>query len=168
VIVRFKYAPNRAFEVVAPMEIYRLIGRRPSAVWVDDAQTAVPAGSGRYRLSELVYWRTRAEPGDQIHEHDRGLFLMTSDDACHPISLTPPTALEAVTAFTHAQAVLTADMTAIERAVAEGAMAQVKPRRPPRPPLRPVDRVLADSHPLVVEVAPSDEPEIKVVAGGRR
>ncbi len=167
--MRFKYAPNRAFEVVAPMEIYRLIGRRPSAVWVDDAQTAVPAGSGRYRLSELVYWRTQAVPGEQIHEHDRGLFLMTSDDLCHPISLTQPTPLEAVTAFTHAQTVLTADMAAIERLVTQGVMAQVKPRRPPRPPLRPVDRVLADSHPLVVEVAPLDEPEVKVVAaGGRR
>jgi len=150
-MMRFKYSPNRALDVAQPVEIYRVIGRRPSALRVDGATDAAPADGGRYRLNELVYWRTQAKPGEQIHEHDRGLFLMTADDDCHPISVTPPEALTPDSAFTHAQATLTRDAEALARMVAEGLLVDAKARRPSRPPSRPIDRILPEHHPLVVD-----------------
>ncbi|HWK46479.1 MAG TPA: hypothetical protein VNT30_17290 [Stellaceae bacterium] len=164
-MMRFKYSPNRALDVAQPVEIYRVIGRRPSALRVDGAADAAPADGGRYRLNELVYWRTRAEPGEQIHEHDRGLFLMTADDECHPISVTAPEALAPASAFTHAQATLTRDAEALGRMVAEGALVEAKPRRPSRPPSRPIDRVLPESHPLVID-HPITEAPVQVASVG--
>jgi hypothetical protein len=143
-------------DVVSPIEIFRVVGRRPSTVWVDaDMKVCAPDGGGS-RLSELAYWRTRAEIGEQIQERMGGTFLVTRDGlGCHPIALGTPHPLEAASAFIHAQAVRQDDGKRIEELIASGALVEASPKRLKGPPSRPTDRILPADHPLIVEVPPA-------------
>jgi hypothetical protein len=148
-------AAQRALDVVAPVVIYRQIGRRPSQVYVDDAMTAPTAGTkARHRLSDRVYWRTEAKPGDQIQDRRGGVILVTASGECYAITLAAPTPLTSDTAFTHADLAIKADQAEAERLMATGALVEAAPRRPKRPLSRAADMLFPDDHPLVVEVLP--------------
>ncbi len=144
----------RAFDPVAPIDIYRVAGRRPSNVWVDAAGRLAAPGPDSQRLKELVYWHTLTQPGDQLQERVGGMHLVTPDGRCHPIALCPPTPIEPATAFHHAQAVRDADAARVEELVASGALVPAPGRRPEGPPSRPGDRLLPPDHALVVDERP--------------
>jgi hypothetical protein len=162
-------AAQRALDVQAPVVIYRQIGRRPSQVYVEDAMTAPTAGKkAQHRLSDRVYWRTEAKPGDQIQDRRGGVILVTAVGECYPITLAAPTPLTNETAFTHADLSIRADQAEAERLMGTGAVIEGVPRRPKRPLSRPADNVFPDDHPLVVESLPKGVSlEAEVFTNGR-
>lgn len=148
-------AAQRALDVQTPVVIYRQIGRRPSQVYVDDAMTApTPGTKARHRLSDRVYWRTEAKPGDQIQDRRGGVILVTAAGECYPITLAAPTPLTPATAFTHADLAIKADQAEAERLIGTGALVEASPRRPKRPLSRAADVQFPDDHPIVVDALP--------------
>jgi hypothetical protein len=148
-------AAQRALDVLAPVVIYRQIGRRPSQVYVDDAMTEpTPGTKAQHRLSDRVYWRTEAKPGDQIQDRRGGVILVTASGECYANTLAAPTPLSSQTAFTHADLSIRADQAEAERLIATGALVESSPRRPKRPLSRAADMLFPDDHPLVVEQLP--------------
>jgi len=146
----------RAFECVRPIEIFRVIGRRPTDIWVDSAGARAPAGPGRQRLTELVYWRTETTLDQQIQERIGGFYVVTSEGACHPLSLSTPHPIDPANPFQHAQIVRTGDEACLDALIAEGALVQVHGYRVIHHPSRPSDRVVAADHPLVVDERPAE------------
>jgi hypothetical protein len=145
---------QRALDVVSTVVIYRQIGRRPSGLYVDDATTAATAGdAGRHQLSDRIYWRTTAAPGDQIQERAGGVMLVKAGGECYPILLAEPTPLTPETAFTHADLTTKADHAVLEALLAAGSLVDATPRRP-RGAARPADQTFAKDHPLVVDELP--------------
>ena len=103
-------AAQRALDVITPVTIYRQIGRRPSQVYVNDAMgDATPDKKAQHRLSDRVYWKTQAKPGDQIQDRRGGVLLVNAAGECYPIALAEPTPLTTETAFTHADLAIKAD-----------------------------------------------------------
>jgi hypothetical protein len=146
---------QRAFDVLAPITIYRQIGRRPSQIFVDEAmQVAAPGTAARHRLNDRVYWRTTARPGDQIQDRPGGTLLVTASGDCHPILLAEPRPIEAASAFTHAEQAIQADIEAAQRLVAAGQLVETAPRRPKGSPTLPADGLLAADHPLIIDALP--------------
>src|SRR5712692_2017094 len=85
-------AAQRALDVITPVAIYRQIGRRPSQVYVNDAMgDATPDKKAQHRLSDRVYWKTQAKPGEQIQDRRGGVLLVTATGECYPIALAAPT-----------------------------------------------------------------------------
>jgi hypothetical protein len=162
---------HRALDVVAPVVVYRAIGRRPSRVFVDEAMNATNAKKGQHRLKDRVYWRTRAEPGDQIQDRPGGTLLLKASGECHPVLLAEPQPLAPATAFTHAELAIKADHAVVEKLIADGKLAEATPRRPKGLPSRPSDRVLGEDHPLVIDELPADfslkEEDVRPRAGAR-
>ena len=147
-------AAQRALDVVSPIVIYRQIGRRPSRIYVDEAMKVVESGGAQRRLSDRVYWRTLAKPGDQIQDRPGGILIVTAAGEWYPILLAEPTPLSPDTAFTHADLAIKADQSTMDELVASGNLVDATPRRPKGPPSRPSDKMFADNHPLVVEELP--------------
>ncbi|BBK41692.1 hypothetical protein STVA_17120 [Allostella vacuolata] len=163
--------PSRAFEAPAAIELFRVIGRRPSNVWVDNSGALAAPGPNSQRLREFVCWRTRSNAGDQIQERIGGFFVVTANDSCHPILLTPPEPLAPETAFVHAQTAQARDTARVAELVAEGKLIEVVGRRPKTPPSRPGDTLLPEDHPLVVDQRPDvldETPAFPRRAGGGR
>lgn len=147
---------QRALDVVAPVTIYRQIGRRFSRVSVDGDMNATKfAKSAPHRLKDRVYWRTTASAGDQIQDRPGGTLLVTAKGECFPILLAEPQALDADTAFSHADRAIKADREIAEQLLAEGKLVDATPRRPKGMPMRPADKMLDDKHPLVVDKLPA-------------
>lgn len=147
-------AALQAFDVVSSVIVYRQIGRRPSRVYVDQAMTAVDSGVAEQRLSDRVYWRTVARPGDQIQHRPGGMLVVTPEGECYPIILAEPTPLTPTTAFTHADMAFKADQSVLEQLAAAGSLVETSPRQPKTRPLRPADRMFPESHPLLLEELP--------------
>jgi hypothetical protein len=164
--------PIRAFEPVKAIDIYRVIGRRPSNVWVDSAQKIVASGPENQPLKELVYWHTKTKPGEEIQERIGGMFLVTANGECHPIVLCPPEPLQPETAFLHAQAVRQKDAARITELLEQGDIVEVVGRKPSHLPSRPGDRLVSSSHVLVTDERPPDMdqwgPPARFSSGTRR
>jgi hypothetical protein len=147
---------QRALDVVSPVVIYRQIGRRQSRVFIDgDMNTTKSAKAAEHRLKERVFLRTEAQPGDQIQDRPGGTLLVTAKGEWYPILLAEPQAMDAATAFQHADRAIKADREIADQLLAEGKLTDaVTARRPKGMPSRPSDRMLADDHPLVVDTLP--------------
>jgi hypothetical protein len=161
---------RRALDVLSPVVVYRQIGRRPSSVFVDAAmQVTKSKRAAAHRLNDRVYWRTMAQPGDQIQDRPGGTLLITVAGQCHPILLAEPRPLDPDTAFSHAELAIQADHEAAEKLIADGKLAEATPRRPKAPPTRPADAMLEAGHPLVVDKLPKGvSPTREPAAGGPR
>src|SRR5438128_34670 len=109
---------HRGLDVLAPVVIYRAIGRRPSSVYVDAAMRPTAAVGAPHRLNDTIYWQTEAVPGDQIQDRPGGTLLVTADGDCHPIRLAEPQPLDLTTAFNHAELALKADRDVADRLLA--------------------------------------------------
>lgn len=146
-------AVSRAFDVLDRLEIYEPVGRRPAHVYVDKGMNVTEAADAAHRLSDVVYRRAKAKPGDQLQECSAGLLLVTSEGACRPVRLSEPQALDADTAFRHAQIAAEADRAAAERLLAVGKLAEAeKARRPTQMPPQPNGgAAFPEDAPLVVE-----------------
>jgi len=154
---RFVASPaHRSVTAVSPVGVYRVIGRRPSRVYVDESMNAASSGTAARRLSDEVFWRTQVEVGDQIQERAGGFLRVTPAGQCHPIQLSAPRLREVATAFTHAEMVLREDREIVERLLSQGAVIEGPPRRPKTPALLTDGRRLPEDHPLVVENPPDD------------
>lgn len=147
---------DRAYDVASPVTVYRLIGRRPSQVYVDETMTPATSGQEQSRLSDLVYWRTVAEPGDQIQERPGTTLLVTASGRFYAIRLSPPEPLRLETAFTHAQLAADTDRQVAAGLLAEGKLADVLPRRVKVQPVRATEKAFGAQDPLVVEKLPDD------------
>jgi hypothetical protein len=153
--MRVSYLPRpaRAFDVLSPVAIFRVIGRRPSAVRVDEAMRPTLSEEAPHRLSDTVYARSEAVPGEEIQEHGRGLVLVSADGKSHTISLRPPQALDPETAFNHAELAIKADLQAVEELVRARALAEIEPQKRATMP-RAQRQEFAEDHPLVVDQLP--------------
>ncbi len=152
----------RAFEVVAPVDIYRVVGRRPADVWVDASGNITAPSPASQQLTELVYWHTAVMPGEQIQERLGGLFLVTPEGACHPIALFQPQPINPKTAFLHAQTVRTDNEAVLDALLAANRFTQVRGFRVTHYPSRPSARLVAADHPLIIEERPTDLDEAPV------
>ncbi|MGE0718562.1 MAG: hypothetical protein AB7P02_24150 [Alphaproteobacteria bacterium] len=148
--------PTRAFAINRPIEIFRVAGRRPSNVWVDEAGNTMTSGTAAQRLKELVYWRTRTAPGDQIQERLGGLFVTTPSGECHPVALTEPLPATPETAFLGAQSIRERDAARLTELIASGDLVEATGLRLRGPPSRPGDRLVPPEHPLIVDERPQD------------
>ncbi len=147
---------RRGLDVLAPVTLYRAIGRRPSRVYVDEQRHAFDRdGAGkRHRLWDLVYERYEARPGDQLQDRQGGIMLVTRDGECCPVQLSEPCERTAEHAFTHADRALAADWTVIEGLIADGLLEVGSIRRTKQMPFNPAQVRLDEGHPLVVEKKP--------------
>ena len=155
-MARFLLPPLRALDVHAPVVIYRIVGRRHSHVYVDDEMQPRRSGTTSQRLSEPVYWQTRAVPGDQLQERPGGVMLVTASCQCHPVRLALPVPIEIETAFTHAKRASQADCALIDSLIADRILFSGACRRPRGHPSRGLHGLLAEGHPLVLDEPPRD------------
>lgn len=144
-----------ALNVTHPFTVFRVIGRRPSSVYVDGdmAPTAkAPNGNGGHRLWDLVYEQYTVHPGDQIQDRGGGIVLVTKDGQSHAVQLTEPHARELDTAFTHAAIALSADRQHAQALLKDGMVeiGTVRRIKWTQPMVTPKE-VFAEDHPLVVE-----------------
>lgn len=147
---------DRAFDIASPVVVYRLVGRRPSQVYVDETMTPTTAGREENRLSDLVYWRTVGEVGDQIQERPGTTLLVTASGRFYAIRLSPPEPLRPTTAFTHAQIAADADRQVAAQLLAEGKLMDVLPRRVKAQITRASEKAFGERDPLVIEQLPED------------
>ena len=145
---------RRALDVLSPVVVYRVLGRRPSQVYVDGAMQPSHSGAPAQRLKDTVYWEARALPGDQIQERPGSIMLMTALGRCHRVRLAPPVALDVQNAFTHAERAVQRDCEIIDSLLTEGVLARGVYRRPHGAPLQDGNRALAEDHPLIADSAP--------------
>ncbi|MCC7275223.1 MAG: hypothetical protein IT561_21325 [Alphaproteobacteria bacterium] len=147
---------TRAFDTARPIEIFRVAGRRPANVWVDDNGTPTASGNTAQRMKELVYWRTRTRPGEQIQERLGGLYVVTTAGDCHPVALSEPQEATPETAFLGAQSIRERDAARVAELIASGDLVEGTGLRLRGPPSRPGDRLLPAGHPLIVDERPAD------------
>lgn len=153
--MRTQAPAHRALDVVLPFTVYLVIGRRPSGIFVDRTLTATTeaGGSDTQPLWDLVFEAATAVPGDQVQDRPGGMVLVGRDGGSRPIQLTRPSARSLETAFTHAERVLAADRTELERLVAGGNLAIAPVRRIRQPAIATAKVVFAGDHPLVTSRA---------------
>lgn len=147
--------PDRALDVLAPVLIHRPIGRRMSDIYVDEAMRPARSGKPTQRLSDVVYWRTHAVPGEQIQERSGGTVRVTRAGTFHPIRLSVPQPLHLDTAFTHAERAIQSDPAIVQHLLAKGVLVERPFRRPRGPLARWPDRLLPKCHPLVIDELPA-------------
>jgi hypothetical protein len=151
---------DRAYDVQKPVVVFRLIGRRPSQVYVDEGMNPGTSGNSKNRLSDLVYWRTTARPGDQIQERPGTTLLATAGGQCFPILLAEPRPMKPGSAFTHAQAAAATDREIAAELLASGVLKEAMPRRVKNQLSRGSTRLYDEGHPLVVDEPPHDLDEV--------
>jgi hypothetical protein len=117
-----------------------------------------PARSGKpmWRLSEVVYWRTHAVPGEQIHERSGGMILVMRTGALHPIRLSMPEPLLLETVFTHTAHAIQSDHSIVQHLLAEGILAEGPPRVCNGRMTRSPNQLLSKDHPLIVDKPPAE------------
>lgn len=141
---------RRGLDVATPFLLYRAVGRRPSAVWVDEHRRPTRSDDGRYRLWDLVFEEWLAQPGDQLQDRQGSLMLVTKAGDYHAVQLTRPEPRSVNTAFTQADRTLSADWAIIDRLLSEGALAVGSIRRIKQPPFNPAQVKFEEGHPLVI------------------
>jgi hypothetical protein len=146
---------NRAFDVFAPVVIHRPVGRRLTDIYVDEAMRPARSGKPTQRLSDVVYWRTHAVPGEQIQEHSGAMVLVTRGGTFHPIRLSKPEPLHLESAFTHAARAIRSDRTIIQDLLAEGVLVEGPSRFCRGALARWPNQLLPEAHPLVIDEPPS-------------
>ena len=140
---------HRALDILSGFAIYRVIGRRPSGVYVDGAMKATTDMRDAQPLWDSVFERARAEPGDQIQDRPGGIVLVTRDGKPQPVQLTQPVPRTIESAFTHAERALSADRALLERLLVERVVVLAPIRRIKLPPPPAIKTVFAEDHPLV-------------------
>ena len=104
-----------------------------------------------WRLSDVVYWRTHAVPGEQIHERSGGMILVMRTGTLHPIRLSMPEPLLLETVFTHTVRAIQSDRTTMEHLLAEGILAEGPSRACNGRMTRSPNQLLSNEHPLIVD-----------------
>jgi hypothetical protein len=159
--------PQRVLEVVERLPLYELVGRRPSRVYLDDTLNPTASAAAPHRLSDLVYRRIFAEPGDQLHVMSGQTLLLDGAHTYRAVLLTEPQPLELATALVNAQRVREAETAAIESQAVAGKLVEALARQPKVQQVTRAEQRFAPDHPLVVEpVAAGRRP--RAAAGAER
>jgi hypothetical protein len=153
--VSYLQPADRAFDVFSPVVIHRPVGRRLSDIYVDDSMRPARSGKPTQRLSDVVYWRTHAVPGEQIQERSGAMVLVTRGGTFQPVRLSVPEPLLLESAFTHAAHAIQSDRTIIQDLLAEGVLVEGPSRLCRGPLARWRNQLLPESHPLVIDEPPS-------------
>lgn len=142
--------PPRALDVRAPFTLYRVVGRRPSQVYLDgDRRPCAASGDSGARLWEPVFERLDTRPGDQIQEQSSGYVLVRGDDRPVSVRLEEPVARTLDNALTQAADSYAIDSRRIDLLIKEGLLSEAAKRlRPPDQTLPPL-KDLPQDHPLV-------------------
>lgn len=158
--MRSPVSVRRGLNVVGPITLYRAIGRRPSAVVVDEQRRPLGAPDDAaesrgaevcgHRLWDVVFEEWVARPGDQLQDRQGSVVLVTRAGQCHPVQLSPPQPRSVSTAFTHANEALSADWRVIDRLMAEGLLVVGSIRRTKQAPFNPAQVKFDASQPLVI------------------
>lgn len=141
---------HSALDVTTAFTVYRIIGRRPSQVYVDENMAPTDDTSSASRLWDQVFEEMTAHPGDQIQDRGGSIMLVTRDGDTFPIRLSRPEARAVDTAFTHAARALAADRALADRMLLEGYLRLGTVRRLKGPPPPSPNGVFDEEHPLVV------------------
>lgn len=161
--------PIRAFNLATSVDVFRVIGRRPTEILLDASGQVAQRGGDRQPLREFVYWHTVAGPADQVQVQERlgGLFLVTREGACHPVSLSIPRPTDPAAPFLHAQTARAEDGATIESLLAAGRIVPGSGYKVTQNPSRPGDRLVPADHPLIVEDRPAELDEAPAPRFGR-
>lgn len=150
-VMRRALSPQRSLDVLAPIELFEIVGRRPSAVFLNAALQPLAASDGPHRLNELVYRRGRAVPGEQIHLASGRTFVLDAQDVYRGVLLIDPQPLSAETALTHSGHERASEESKIDAMVRTGDVVDARPRRT-RPNVLPrYDRMYGADRPLVAD-----------------
>ena len=157
---------DRDLDVLGSIVVYRVVGRRPSAVYVNSAKVAAATGAAGSRLSDLVYWRTQAGAGDHIQDGPTGLVLITQAGERYRIRLSEPRARTVDTAFTQTSLDIATDRQVIAGLLEHQILVEGR-RRPQQKTgaASPLNAMLAEGHPLVVHERPAGFADETVVRG---
>lgn len=139
----------RGLDVVAPVRLYRAIGRRPSAVYIDNQRRPTMTVAGGGRLWDTVFEEYIAPPGSQLQQRQGSIVLMMPDGSSYPVQLSRPEPRTASNAFDHADQTLSADCGAIERLLEDGLLAIGAIRRGKQAPFKPSEVKFGEEQPLV-------------------
>lgn len=120
---------HRSFNVVVAFTVYRVIGRRPSAVYLDSDGSSPTERVTANRLWDLVFEEALAIPGDQIQDRPGGIILVKMNGDAFAVQLSPPSARSAQTAFSHAELALNADRQLAEELLHDGHLTTAPVRR---------------------------------------
>jgi hypothetical protein len=145
--------PQRVLEVVERLPLYELVGRRPSRVFLDESLTPTTAATAPHRLSDLVYRRAFAEPGEQLHVMSGQTLLLDGAHTYRAVLVSEPRPLELATALVHAQQVREAEAAAIDRQAAAGTLVEALARQPKVHQVTRAEQRFAADQPLVLEPA---------------
>jgi hypothetical protein len=145
---------GRILDVLVRLELYEIVGRRPSAVFLDETLKPTSRRNAAHRLAEYVFRRELARPGDQIHMASGQTLLLDSSQAYRAVQLSKPHRLALETAFAHAQRTREAEVELVEQLIRTGKLAEAKQRPFKVPQLRRVDQLFRADHPLVIEQRP--------------
>ncbi len=151
VVMRRPRNPQRSFDVTAVISLHEIVGRRPSAVYLDAALKPLVASCGPHRLNELVYSRGHAVPGEQIHLASGRTFVLDANNAYRGVLLIDPRSISAESALSHAHRERTDEQTKIEQLVLAGALVEARPRRTYSDNLPRYDRMYAADRPLIAD-----------------
>jgi hypothetical protein len=143
--------PQRSVDVCEPFALYEIIGRRPSAVYLDAGLQPLVSGDGPHRLNEFVYRPGRALPGEQIHLASGRTFVLDADNVYRAVLLTDPRPISVETALVHAAQDRAAEENKIEALVQSGAVVEARARRSQGPKLPRYDTMFGADQPLVAD-----------------
>jgi hypothetical protein len=146
---------QRIFDALERLPLYEVAGRRPSAVFLDDALTPTPDPKAAHRLHEPVFRRSAAAPGDQICLTSGQTLLVDSSQTYRAVLLSEPQALPLEGALGHAQRVRKAEAELVERLIREGKFLEVTLRQPKEGRMQRQDELFRADTPLVIEALPS-------------
>lgn len=150
-VMRRGLSPQRSLDVLIEIELYEILGRRPSAVYLDAALEPLAASNGPHRLNELVYRRGRAIPGEQIHLASGRTFVLDAQNVYRGALLIDPQAISVETAFSQAQHDRAAEEAKVEDLVLAGNAVDARPRRAQTYALPRYDRMYSADQPLIAE-----------------
>jgi hypothetical protein len=146
-------SPQRSLDVIVTIELYEIIGRRPSVVYLDHALKPIASADGPHRLNELVYQRGCALPGEQIHLASGRTFVLDVHNVYRGVLVVPPRPISSETALTHSGQDRAAEESKIEALVLAGSLIDARPRRSQSPTLPRYDRMYVADQPLIADAS---------------
>ena len=156
-VLKRALSPQRSLDVLVPLELYEIVGRRPSAVYLNEALEPIGTSNGPHRLNELVYRRGRAVPGEQIHLASGRTFVLDAQNVYRGVLLIDPRPLSVETALTHSGQDRASEESKIEEMVLNGDIVDAPPRRTRAWVLPRYDRLYAADRPLIADQPPGED-----------
>jgi hypothetical protein len=114
---------QRILDVLEPLPLYEIVGKRPSAVFLEDALKPTSDPTAAHRLHEPVFRRAAAAPGEQLHITSGQTLLLDGGRTYRAVLLTQPQAVTPDSALSHAERIRSAEAEQVERLIGPVIMA---------------------------------------------